>query len=112
MAANRLAFLTHATMLTISAIGGVSSIASPPRAVKGDLQPGCSKTINAIVAGATNDKPRPIFPAFDCGWFNSGGTGLSAFIQKSFHICRAASMALLVDKGQRLNVKGQNHLAF
>jgi hypothetical protein len=65
MAANRFAFPTHATMLTISAIGGVRSIASPPRAVKGDLQPGCSKTINAIVAGATNDKYKPTRPEFN-----------------------------------------------
>ena len=34
MALNRFAFFTHATMLTISATGGVRSIASPPRAVK------------------------------------------------------------------------------
>ena len=65
MAANRFAFPTHATMLTISAIGGVNSIASPPRAAKGDLQPGCSKIINAIVAGATNDKYKPTRPEFN-----------------------------------------------
>ena len=93
MAAIRFEFLSQATTLTIRAIGGVRRIASPPRAVRGEPHPGWSRTINAIVTGATSDKPRPIFPEFDCGWFNSGGTELSAFMQRSFHICRAASMA-------------------
>jgi len=73
MAAIRFACLTQATMLTISAIGGVRSIASPPRAVMGDPHPGRSTTINAIVAGATIDKPKPIRPVFVCGWFSRGG---------------------------------------
>ena len=72
MAAIRFAFLTQTAMLTISAIGGVSSIASPPRAEMGETHPGCSKAINAIVAGATSDKPRPIRPVFVCGWFSRG----------------------------------------
>jgi hypothetical protein len=99
MAAIRFAFLSQATTLTISAIGGVRSIASPPRAVRGEPHPGCSRAIKAIITGATSDKPRPIFPEFDCGWFNSGGIGLSAFMPRSFHICRVASMALSADKG-------------
>jgi hypothetical protein len=66
-AAKRFAFRIQATMLTISAIGGVRSIASPPRAVMGEPHPGCSKTINAMAVGATRDKPSPIFPAFDRG---------------------------------------------
>ena len=73
MAARRIAFLIHAIMLTISAIGGVRNMASPPRAVRGEPHPGWSKTINAIVTGATSDKPKPIRPVFVCGWFNWGG---------------------------------------
>jgi len=65
MAANRFAFLIHATMLTISAIGGVRSIASPPRAVKGDPQPGCNSNIAIRATGATNDKYRPTRPEFN-----------------------------------------------
>jgi hypothetical protein len=65
MAANRFVFLTQATRLTISASGGVRSIASPPRAARGERHPGCSKTINTIVAGATNDKYSPIRPEFN-----------------------------------------------
>jgi len=57
----------HATMLMISAIGGVRMIANPPRAVGGDPHPGCKSTIRAIVAGAISDKPRPIRPALDRG---------------------------------------------
>lgn len=67
MAAKRFAFLIQATTLTMSAIGGVRSIASPPRAVMGEPHPGCNKTISAIAAGATSDKPSPAFPAFDRG---------------------------------------------
>ena len=92
MAAKRFAFLTQATTLTISAIGGVRSIASPPRAVKGDLHPGCSKTISAIATGAISDKASPIRPEFGCGGFSRGGIGWSAFMPKSFHIYRVASM--------------------
>ncbi len=73
IAACRFVFLTQATTLTISAIGGVRSIASPPRAVRGEPHPGCSRTINAIVTGATSDNPRPIRPVFVCGWFSRGG---------------------------------------
>jgi hypothetical protein len=74
MAAIRFIFLSQATTLTISAIGGVSSIASPPRAVRGEPHPGCSRAINAIVTGATSDKPRPIRPVFACDWFSRGGS--------------------------------------
>jgi len=83
-------------------------MASPPRAVSGECHPGCSKTISAIVTGATSDKPRPIFPEFDCGWFNSGGMGLSAFMQTNFHIRRAASM----DNGKGLNDESKRHSVF
>ena len=80
-------------MLTISASGGVKITASPPRAEKGECHPGCSRTISAIATGATSDKPNPTLPALDCGWFSSGGTGLPAFMSKSFHICGVTSMA-------------------
>ncbi len=73
MAASRLAFLTHAMMLTASAIGGVTRIVSPPRAVMGEPHPGCSNIISAIVTGATRDKPRPIRPVLVCGPPGSGG---------------------------------------
>ena len=65
MAANRFAFLTQATMLTISAIGGVKSIASPPRAANGDPQPGCNSNVATRTANATNDKYRPTRPEFN-----------------------------------------------
>jgi len=65
MALKRFAFLTHATMLTISATGGVRSIASPPRTVSGDPQPGCNSQIAARTAGATNDKHSPTRPEFN-----------------------------------------------
>jgi hypothetical protein len=74
IAAYRFAFLIHAMMLTISAIGGVRNIASPPRAVKGEPHPGCSRAITAIVAGATSDNHRPIRPMLVCGWFSRGGS--------------------------------------
>ncbi len=80
MAANRSAFLTQATMLMISATGGVRIIASPPRAVRGEPHPGCSRGISAIVAGATRDKPSPIRPEIVRGGCNRGGIGLSAII--------------------------------
>ena len=67
MAAKRFAFRIQAMMLTMSAIGGVRSIASPPRAVMGEPHPGCNRTISAIAAGATSDKPSPAFPALDRG---------------------------------------------
>lgn len=67
MAANRFAPRIQATMLRMSAIGGVRSIASPPRAVMGEPHPGCSRTLSAIAAGATSDKPSPAFPALDRG---------------------------------------------
>lgn len=73
-------------MLTMSASGGVRITASPPRAESGECHPGCSSTISKMATGATKDKPNPTFPAFDCGWFSSGGTGLPAFMLKSFHI--------------------------
>ncbi len=64
MALNRFAFFTHATMLTISATGGVRNIASPPRAGRKEPQPGCKSQIAASTAGATDDKHKPIRPEF------------------------------------------------
>jgi len=67
MAASRFAFLVHATMLAMSAIGGVRRMASPPRAERGELHPGRNTTMSTIVAGATSDRPSAIFPRFDGG---------------------------------------------
>jgi hypothetical protein len=94
-AAGRLAFRNQATRLTTNAAGGVRSVASPPRAVSGDPQPGRNSIIIAMTAGATSDKPRPILPAFERGWFSSGGLGLTGFTWPQFHNDRISSMRRL-----------------
>ena len=73
IAARRFLFCTHATMLTMSASGGVKITASPPRAERGECHPGCSRTISPIAPGAISDKPNPTFPALGCGGFSTGG---------------------------------------
>lgn len=65
MAAVRLAPRTHPLMLTISANGGVRSIASPPRTASGEPQPGLNRGSSRKTVGATKDRPNPILPAFN-----------------------------------------------
>ena len=94
MAAKRFAFLAQATRLRMNAIGGVRTMASPPRAVRGECHPGCSSTISAIVAGATSDKPKPTRPLIGCGWSSRGGIGRPDSMPESFTFPSISSRAL------------------
>jgi hypothetical protein len=99
IAAIRFAFLIQATMLTISASGGVKNRTSPPRAVRGERHPGCSSTISMIVTGATSDNPRPSRPPVGAdsgsGWSSLGGMGRTVAMQISFPRFRRVSMDLV-----------------
>jgi len=70
-AASRCPPRTHPITLTISAIGGVRNIVSPPRAEKGEPQPGRKTIIVTSVAGAASDSQKPTRPALERG--RSGG---------------------------------------
>jgi len=71
MAAARLPPRVHPTTLTISAIGGVRNIVSPPRAERGDPHPGRKAIITTRAAGAASDSQKPTRPALVGG--GSGG---------------------------------------
>jgi hypothetical protein len=62
MAADRWLPRIHPRMLKTRAIGGVSSIVSPPRATKGEPHPGRKTSMNVRTAGATSDSHKPARP--------------------------------------------------
>jgi hypothetical protein len=101
IAARRFLFCTHATMLTMSASGGVKIIASPPRAVMGDPHPGCNRTISAIVAGAARDKYSPTLPAFSGPGLFPPAWSFGASIQGDSSLTSIGG--LMVSTGARLN---------
>jgi hypothetical protein len=67
IAAGRLLFRMTPTKLTMNAAGVVVTMVSPPRALIGDPHPGWRRSMLAIVAGAANDRAKPIRPMIPVG---------------------------------------------